>query len=535
MEDKAARILKQYASLKAERGNWESHWDEVAKYIVPRKDNVYGQASPGEKRANRLFDSEAIRANDELASALHGMLTNPSLIWFGLSTGDKSLDRDIEVGKWLHDTTQRIIRALNESNFQTEILETYQDLGSVGTSTIRIEEDEDEVVRFNSAPVYGVVIDEDNKGRIDTVIREFEYNLRQIIMEYGEDALDEDVRRNLSRDPNQKFKIIHVVAKRPISERGMEIGTKGMPFKSVHVMVQDQIILRESGFEEFPYAIPRWSKTNCEMYGRSPGMKALSDVKMINSMKKVSIQSAQLSAAPPLQVPDNGFLTPINLKPFGTTYKRPNMKEKIEPLFTAGDTRLSVEFMDMIVQAVRKAYHLDKLNLVENDRMTATEVNQRRDEQLRLLGPILGRLSRELLKPIIDRVYGIMERKGLFLDPPEALEQASNLSINYVSSIAQAQLSVKADNMARALQSTAMIIEMQPEVMDNVDGDAYLKQNMEIFNVDPIIMRAEKEVEGMRQSRAEAQQKQAENENATAEADVINKIGQVENGQQQQQ
>ena len=116
----AQKVIKRYGTLKAQRINWESHWDEVAKYVIPRKDNVYGQATPGEKRANRLFDSSAIRANDDLASNLHGMLTNPATVWFGLSTGDKELDKKPEVLKWLHRSTLQMIQTLNNSNFQTE-------------------------------------------------------------------------------------------------------------------------------------------------------------------------------------------------------------------------------------------------------------------------------------------------------------------------------------------------------------------------------------------------------------------------------
>ena len=112
-----ARVVKMFDVLTTDRKNWDAHWDEVAKYVVPRKDNVYGQATPGEKRANRLFDSEGIRSNDELAAALHGMLTNPSLIWFNLSTGDTELDRNKNVSAWLFDTTNKMIRFFKQLEF----------------------------------------------------------------------------------------------------------------------------------------------------------------------------------------------------------------------------------------------------------------------------------------------------------------------------------------------------------------------------------------------------------------------------------
>jgi len=419
-----------------------------------------------------------------------------------------------------------MIRQLNNSNFQTEILETYTDLGSIGTTLLRIEEDDDEVIRFHSSPIYSTGIEEDSRGRIDTVVRSFKFNLRQILQEYGEDSLSEEERQGLS-DPNEEFEIVHMVTPRSKDELKDKAT---MPFKSIHVLRQQQKILRESGFEEFPYAVPRWSKTNEEKYGRSPAMKALADIKMINAMKKVSIQTAQLSGAPPLQIPDNGFLTPLDLKPFGRNYKRQGMKDKIEPIFTAGNIGVSLEFIEVIKQTIRSAFFADKLNLVESDRMTATEVMQRRDEQLRFLGPILGRLSRELLKPIIDRVYGIMERKGLFKELPEEIE-SPKLDIKYVSSIAQAQLTAQSENIVRAIQATGVVLEFQPEVMDNIDGDALLKHNVDIFNVDPSVMRKDKEVADIRKQRSEAAQQESQQQQMQAEAETINKVGAVDEGQ----
>ena len=92
-------VLKRFDALKAARATWNNHWDEVAKFVIPRKDNVYGQLVPGEKAGNRLFDVEAIQDTDDLAASLHGLLTNPSIIWFLMSTGYNLTDSDKEVKK----------------------------------------------------------------------------------------------------------------------------------------------------------------------------------------------------------------------------------------------------------------------------------------------------------------------------------------------------------------------------------------------------------------------------------------------------
>ena len=527
------KVVKMYNSLKSGRKNWDSHWDEVAKFVIPRKDDVYGQATQGENRTNRLFDTEGIRANDELSAALHGMLTNPSLVWFGLNTGDGKVDQHVDAMKWYSSSVAKMIQVLNNSNFQTEIMETYQDLGSIGTNALRMEDDNDDTIRFHSTPIYGVVIDVNSKGDVDTVGRCYEYSARQILEEFK--ITDENIKSMLEDEvkntSSKKHEIIQMVMPRSAADMKGGVGSTAFPFMSVHVLRKGRLTLKEGGFEEFPYAVPRWSKTNKELYGRSPAMKVLADIKMVNSMKKVVIQGAQLAIAPPLQMTDNGLLHPLNVKPYGTNYRRPN-SDKIEPLFTGSNVNIGIEVLELVKNSIREAFLLNKLNLVESDRMTATEVIQRRDEQLRTLGPILGRLHRELLKPIIDRLFSIMDRKNMFDELPDVLKQklgdsGGKLDIKYVSSIAQAQLTVQSENMVRALSASASILEFQPQVMDFIDGDALLKKNMAIYGVDGIILRSDTEVEQIRADRAEQQQKLAEQQQQLANAETVNKVGQV--------
>ncbi len=534
------RVVETHTKLHAARTTWDAHWDEIAKYVIPRKDNVYGQHVKGEKEGNTLFDTTAIKANDDLGSALHGMLTNPSIQWFGMATGVKELDTDEDVRSWLFDASQTTINVMNQSNFQTEIHEVYQDLGSIGTASFRIEEDEDEVVRYYSEPVYEVVLRENAKGIIDHVSREYSFDGRQVMDEFFE-TMSEDAKKlvedKMKADPSYKFCIIQEVSKRTRYEMSKGVGAGSFPVKSIHVLKESGMVLRESGFQEWPYATPRWSKINVETYGRSPAMKALADIKMSNAYKKVIIQGSQLAIAPPLQVPDNGIMSPLQIKPFGTTYYRSGSKDRIEPLFTGANPQLGEELLNQIQNSIREHYLTDKLMTIQSDRMTATEVLQRRDEQLRFLGPQLGRLDKELLKPIVDRTFAICSRAGKFREMPAKLKEyidanGGNLEllIKYRSSIAQAQLITQSENIVRAINATAFVVGSQPEVMDNIDGDKLLKHNMEIHSVSPDILRPEAEVKKLREARAQQQQAMMQQQQANTEADTVQKLGSVDDG-----
>lgn len=537
-DSKGVKLVKLHEQLKNDRTTWDDHWSQVARYVVPRKDNVYGQHVKGEKVTNTLFDTEAIAANDDLAAALHGMLTNPSIIWFGLSSGNAEIDADEEVRKWLFESTLKTIQVMNQSNFQTEIHEIYLDLGSIGTASLRIESDPDTVVRYYSEPIYELVLRENNRGMIDFVSREYEFDGRQVMQEFeGEmDAETEAwIQKEIKANPNKKFKIIHQVSKRSKAEMDGQIGSKAFPVASVHVLKDNGKFLRESGFEIWPYATPRWSKINVETYGRSPAMKTLADIKMANQIKKTTIQGAQLAIAPPMQIPDNGFLTPPQIKPFGVNYYRSGSKDRMEPLFTGGNPNVGIDILEQVHGMIRKHFMLDKLTTPLQDRMTATETLQRRDEQLRFMGPQLGRMDTELLKPTITRTVHICAQGGIYDAMPEKLVEYNKtkggnaeLVIEYRSTIAQAQLITQAENVVRAINSTAFVVGSQPEVMDLIDGDKLLKKNFKTYNVDPDIMRSESEVKKVRQQRQEALAAQQQAEQEAQGAETINKMSGAE-------
>jgi len=520
-------VIKRHDARKNDATVWKAHLDEVAKYVVPRKDNVYGQAVPGEKRANRLFDTEAIRANDDLAAFLHGTLTPPALTWFDFTTGDKRIDNIPEVKKYRFDAVDKMIRVLNGSNFHTEILETFTDLGSAGTNSLRMDEDDEDIIRFHSEPIYNVFIEENNKGAVDTVSREFQWTMKQIEQEFGE--LSEELERALGKDDTKKHTIVHEVMPRHDKERRgkngrIRKGKMGFPFKSTYVVMGSNIVLRESGFKELRYAISRWTKVNKEKYGRSPAMKVLADIKMINQIKKITIQGGQLAIMPPMQVPDNGFLSPLKFSPLASNYRRPGDKFRAEPLFTGADPRFGFEMSDQILQSINKAFFTDKFNVDLGDRATAEEVIQKRTESLKILGPIAGRLNRELLKPVIDTLFAFMERRNLLGEAPDILKQ-EKLTIKYVSSITQAQLAVQAENLNRALAASAGILQLQPEAMDNIDGDKIIKHNFETFNVDPDLLRSDSDKKKIREDRQAAMEAQEAREDTKVGADAVNKVG----------
>jgi hypothetical protein len=511
---KGEEIVKKYEQYKSARANWDEHWEDLAEYFIPNKDDVYGYRMDGEKKFNRLYDSTSIQSLEMLSSSLHGMLTNPASVWFGLSTGDSKLDMEKDVQVYLQECTRITIDALNQSNFQEEIHETYQDLGGIGTTVLDIEEDDEHDVRFRSGPIYSSYIAENHKGIVDTLYRCWPMSLRNIVSKFGEDILAEESFKSAhDKDPEQKEEVIYAIYPHS-DEKQRKLGK----FEASFVIRKYMKVLEERTYHSWPHAVPRWTKLNQEVYGRAPSMKCLPDVKMLNAVMKTTIRGMQKVVDPPLMIPDNGFLLPINTTPGGSNFYRAGIKDRIEPFPVTARPDVGLDFIENIRGRIREAFYWDQMQLINQRDMTATEVMQRTDERLRFLGPVLGRLNNELLRPIIDRVFDILSRRGRYPKPPGILKNKPNLKVVYTSQIAKAQRTGEANTLLKVLQAAQPIIMAQPDTMDNFNGDDIIRYYSNLFGLPHEFVNDQKAVKATREGRAQAQQKaaqaQMENQNA---------------------
>lgn len=531
--DIGQQIVKEYEHHHNQAGPWLTYFEELAKYFLPMKNNVYGMRAKGEKRGDDLFDTTGIHANELLASALHSMLTNPTTMWMWMSTGDFTLDSDDDVRRYIQDCVQAMHMVLNNSNFQTEVHEMFLDETAFGTGFLMMEEDDEEVVRFTARPIYEARIAENRKGIVDKVYHCFKWTAEQI-MEDKEwvKNLPEDIRYKMQHNPEEEWEIIHAVKPRPNGvSREKARSLKKTKWAEYYVLRQQGILLEETGRYFFPFKTPRWSKISGEVYGRSPAMKCLPEVKMLNEMRKNVIKADQLNLAPPMAVPDDGFVLPIQLKPYGFTFYRAGSQDKIEPLLQ--NIKLNVS-MDQIKEArdmVQRAFFIDQLQLRDGPQMTATEVMQRTDENLRLLSPSIGRHYPEFLKPVAEDLFEIMQRKGMFPKAPAVLK-GKQVNFTFASAIAKAQMSTEVQKIQKALNAVSGIMQVKPETLDYVNGDKLTKYVFNALGVPQYVINDDKDVTQVREARAQAQQQQMQMTEEQHAAEVANKaapiMGQME-------
>ena len=505
IDKKAKNIIEKYNTLKAQRQTWEDHWQDIANYFLPRKSNITLKRTKGDKRHDQIYDGTATHALELLSASLNGMLTNTISPWFVLKFRNEATNQDDTAVEWLESCAKIMQQVFARSNFQQEIFELYHDLIAFGTAGMFIQNDEDDDLRFKTIHISELFIAENQKGIVDTVLRKFFLKARSLPTMFPKAEFPHAIKDLINNKPQDDVTIIHAVM--PNEMGGIYENSVNKPFSSCYVHEDTGFLFSESGFNDFPYVVPRYLKASNEIYGRSPAMNALPDVKMLNTMSKVSIKAAQKQIDPPLMVPDDGFVLPVRTVPGGLNFYRAGTRERIEPLNIGSNQPLGLQMEEQRRKAIRENFFVDQLLSVQGSNMTATEVMQKSEEKMRILGPVLGRLQSELLQPLITRCFNILLKQNKFREVPEFL-QDQMIEIEYVSPIAKAQKAGDLSSIMRGIEVFGAIQQVSP-VFDYLDVDGLVNHLKDVIGLPAKILRSRAEVEQIREEKQQqAQQMQ---------------------------
>jgi hypothetical protein len=507
----ADRLFHRWGQMDTSAANWKLHWQRVYEFVVPRKEDVIAGRMPGDDRESDIYDTTPVLANEQLAAALHSMLTNPELRFFELLFGDPKIDELPQVKQWCETSADRMYQVLNSSNFQTEIHELYIDLGAAGTGVLYMEDDDEYVAHFSTRALKEVRLDENYLGQVDTVARVFKLRPPQILQMFP-DLREEDLSAALKmaadKNATDQIQILHMVepveAVRDPSHADV-VKAKGHKFSSTYMLYDKKFILSQKSYAEFPYCTPRWSKTTGELYGRGPGFQMLPDIMMLNAMMLTLIQAAQITVSPPFVVEDDAVIGQVRLTPLGLTVVRAGSKFP-EPLVTGAKIDLGQNTVEDVRKRIRQGFYVDQLKLPqESPQRTAEEVRQLVEEQMRLMGPVLGRMHFELLRPLITRLFNIMERKGMFPALPDQVK-GKKWIVRYSSILARAQRMQEMQNIQRAMATIAPLQQIDPTVKDNIKLDDITQEILRGYGVPEKFIPTDQELRTIRAKQAKAAQ-----------------------------
>ncbi|MEW5727043.1 MAG: portal protein [Pseudomonadota bacterium] len=472
-------LLKRYRKAKERRAAWEAHWQECYDYALPLRDAVLHQPTPGEKKGDRLFDGTAPDAVDQLAASLLSELTPPWAQWFGLTAGpDLDEDERTRAAPLLEKIATVLQSHFDRSNFAVEMHQCYLDVVTGGTASLLFEEappGEPSAFRFTAVPLAQVVLEEGTDGRLDVSFRRSEFTLAGLRARFGDAELPERLLKQAEEDPELRFGVVEAVV--PAANG------HGYQFAAVLDSEDDGAILAEGRFGQSPFVNFRWLKAPGEVYGRSPVMKALPDIKTANKVVELVLKNATIAVTGIWQADDDGVLNPANIKLVpGTIIPKAVGSQGLQPLESPGRFDISQLVLDDLRGRIRTALLADKLGQPDAPKMTATEVLERSADMARLLGATYGRLQSELLTPLVMRAVAILRRRG---EIPEIVVDGHVVDLQYKSPLAQNQAQRDARNMLQWLGALAQLGPAGQQAVDAVQAARWLGR---AFNVPAELM-----------------------------------------------
>jgi hypothetical protein len=566
VKHRARRILARYKELKAEKQPFNTVADLIDEYVLYKKPNA-SVSGFLDLTTENVFDDTAPDALERLASSLKGAMwpNGGRSIQIGMPSG---LEAEIgeetqEVKEYYEFVTEQVIEAVDnpKAGFDTALDEHFRALVAYGTSGIRNEahDDWDVPVVFRSVGARDLCVEEGENGFVNSFYTERKYTLRQLIEKFGFDKLSEKWQKLYEKgDTKTKVNVVHMVE--PRMERDpYGFGTANMPWASIHIDMDTEKIMMESGFIDFPAPISRFSKLPGEKYGRSPSLKALPSIFEANALGEAWPLAVEKTLDPSLLVTDDSTMGggTIDTSPGGITVvsvsgRIGGSQKPIEPLFMVGDLQWTAARRTELVEVIKNHYfHNILFDLEQEQRMTATEFTGRNQWRGQALNPVYSRQQNEVFVPTVEGVFNKLRRigkLGVIKGSDQELELVSKgiipryipeavarrmatgqevYKINFISPAARIMQAEELQGCQFVVESTVTAAQVNPEVVDNVDFDWLIRRIRELSGAGPQAVRAMEAVKKIREDRAKMQQAMQELEAARANSETARNMGQA--------
>lgn len=519
------QLERRWGAMKSERDGkgWLVHWREISDFIKPRRGRfLISDTNKGQKKNQNIVDSTGTVASRTLAAGLMAGMTSPARPWFQLVTQDQALMENEEVKEWLDDTERKMLQVFQASNFYNAMHTLYGELGDFGTACAIILEDYQDVIRLETFTVGEYCLALNQRREADCMYREFQMSVWQVVQEFGlENCCDSTKSFYRNKQYDQWVTVMHAVEPNPQRDP-QKFDNHNFSYRSVYwepsaPKGEQYGVLRQTGFQENPLVAPRWDVMGSDIYGSSPGMEALPDVKELQVARKRKGEAIDRVLRPPVQGGASLRDRYVNMLP-GAVNITDNLTadSALRPIYQVNpDLNAIIEDMGETQQRIKQAYFADlflAISQIENaEPKTAMEIAARKEERLLMLGPVTERLESELLGPAIFRTMAIMLRAGVLLPLPDELH-GSAYRVKYLGILAQAQRAVSTGSIERVIGVVGNIAAVAPSVLDKLDTDQVIDEYAQATGVPAKIIRSDEAVAQIRSDRqnAEAAQKNAE-------------------------
>lgn len=510
-------------ALDNERTSWFSHWQDLSKFILPRRGRFLvsaNQNDKGRKLNTAILDETATFASRTFASGLMSGITSPARPWFRFTLANRDPRNESgAVKKWAADLKDVVLATLARSNAYNALGAVYEELGVFGQGVLLVDEDDEDDIRCYALTVGEYYLGSSARLAVDSLYREFQMTVGQLVQRFGLDACSDRVKAlHKAGTLDTEIDVVHAIE--PNDNRVVDSAlSEDMPFRSVYFEKGQNVdkLAALKGYAEFPAMCPRWATTGNDSYGRSPGMDGLPAVRSLQLLQRRLAELIDKSSRPPMTAPVTLQNQPMSLLPGGVTFVADPTGQTFKPAMLVQPTAITAVQADIAAKqrVVQRAFFEDLfLMLSQMDGVQPRqnlEVIERREEKMLMLGPALERLHDELLDPFLKRVISILGRRGKLPPPPqEILETGGELQIEYISVLAQAQKSVGLTSIERLFAFVGNQAAVNPSILDKIDMDAGVDAYADMLNAPPDVIVSAERVAAIRDARAkQAQQQQA--------------------------
>jgi hypothetical protein len=506
------KLAKEIISLrdreKQRQWNFRSLWQSVSDLIFPQTYGITTTRTRGDELTTRLFDTTAIEESENMASGLANNLFPAGQQFFALQVSP-DVEKTAEIKRYLSKLTEVAHEQIFNSNWLSQVSNTIQFWLTFGTGAFYSEWTVRDGLNYRDYSIGTYQCVENARGIIDTIIISGPLTARQLVQLYGEDGVGKSVLQAYSKpnSHNDEFEVIQVV--RPRADVNPDLlGNMNMPWESIWVQERDAKVLEVSGFDEFPFAVPRYQVLYREVYGRGRGTALLPEVRILNRLAKDFQEMSNKWVNPPREILES-FDGVVDVTPGANNYVAEMGTIKPIEMMTHGAYPVTRDELEFRRETVRQGFFKNAFEALTNlsgDRRTTTEIIERLKEGMKKLSKPLGRLFSELLTPSISRTILLLIRNGV-ADPPPPSLQGTPLKIEFINPLALALR----DQQARGLQYWVSILgqvePIFPGVSDNVDSDKAFRDLGESLGVRTEHIRPVRERDQMRQERAQQEQK----------------------------
>ncbi len=518
--ERAKKHIRLFRDRQSGRSVWNEHWDDLVRVMLPRRLGFASAPVSGERRTDDLYDGTPQQAARGLANAIGGMLRPEGQKFFFLKTGENEDEKTGEAKEWLADTEERMDDAFKnpKARFRQATGECDLDLVVLGTGCIFEGEGRElNHLLFQSVHLKDAFPGVDADGAVNSMYRQRTLTVQQAVDEFSLANVSEDVRKKYRDEKyGDKTDYLHCVVRRD-GGREDALLARNYPYTDLWIDMTAQEEVRDGGFRDFPFIFPRWDTSSGEDYGRSPGMIALPDANTLQAMGETILVAGQRAADPPLAAPFDGFMTEYNTFPGGLVHYDIETAQTIgripvQPIESGTNLPITRDMQSDLRDQIFRAFLKNILNLpIEGPQMTATEVMQRKEEFLREIGPVFGRLETDYTAPLVERAFRVMFRAGVFAPVPPALLGRS-VRFEYESPVKRIrqQIEARAAELWAGQQVELSVKTGRPEILDNVDFDELARFTHEAAALPGRILKGADKVAAIRQHRQEQQQQAAQ-------------------------